>query len=440
MIKINFNNIANYLIILLPAFLITGPFLSDLSVVIIDIIFIYYLIKEKNFKFLNNFLFKILIIFNIYITIRSLFADDMLYSLKSSFTYMRFIFFIFAVNFFLNKNEKLIIYFSKIFFLTILILFSDSIFQYFFGYNFLGYANNNPDKLNGLFGDEGVLGSYLIRLLPLLMCCYLYLYENKNQFYFIFILTAIGSLIFLSGSRTSVALLILFISILFIIVKDYRKYFLLLIVMASLFLSIIISYENMNSKIKQEAIGIKDFNSKIGYRVYYNIYDPFLRIFSYKHNTTKNDYNSKNFRIFSEVYESHYKTAYKMFINNKIFGVGNKMYRKLCDNEKYYVNNFSCTTHPHNFYMQILAENGIVGLIFILFFFSYIVKNLFNEFISRNFKNKMILNNKALLILIGFFINLWPIIPSGSFYNNWLSILIYLPVGFYLFFKKKTHE
>ena len=196
MIKINFNNIANYLIILLPAFLITGPFLSDLSVVIIDIIFIYYLIKEKNFKFLNNFLFKILIIFNIYITIRSLFADDMLYSLKSSFTYMRFIFFIFAVNFFLNKNEKLIIYFSKIFFLTILILFSDSIFQYFFGYNFLGYANNNPDKLNGLFGDEGVLGSYLIRLLPLLMCCYLYLYENKNQFYFIFILTAIGSLIF----------------------------------------------------------------------------------------------------------------------------------------------------------------------------------------------------------------------------------------------------
>ena len=79
--KINFDNIANYLIILLPIFLITGPFLPDLSVVIIDIIFIYYLIKEKNFKFINNFLFKILIIFNIYITIRSLFAEDMLYSL-----------------------------------------------------------------------------------------------------------------------------------------------------------------------------------------------------------------------------------------------------------------------------------------------------------------------------------------------------------------------
>ena len=61
--KIYFENIANYLIILLPAFLITGPFLSDLSVVLIDIIFIYYLIKEKNFEFINNFLFKILIIF-----------------------------------------------------------------------------------------------------------------------------------------------------------------------------------------------------------------------------------------------------------------------------------------------------------------------------------------------------------------------------------------
>ena len=46
-------------------------------------------------------------------------------------------------------------------------------------------------------------------------------------------------------------------------------------------------------------------------------------------------------------------------------------------------------------------------------------------------------NDPSLFILIGIFINLWPITPSGNFYNNWLSALIYLPIGFYFYFNKK---
>ena len=58
-----------------------------------------------------------------------------------------------------------------------------------------------------------------------------------------------------------------------------------------------------------------------------------------------------------------------MYLDNKLFGVGTKMYRKLCQKEKYYVNKFSCTTHPHNFYFQLLAENGLIG------FFGFILVN-----------------------------------------------------------------
>ena len=105
---INLNLIANYLIILLPAFLISGAFLSDLSVVLIDIIFLYILFKEKNFKFLNNNLFKFLLFFNFYISRRSLFADDLFFSLKSSLTYIRFSIFIFAIKFFLERDKTLL--------------------------------------------------------------------------------------------------------------------------------------------------------------------------------------------------------------------------------------------------------------------------------------------------------------------------------------------
>ena len=31
-----------------------------------------------------------------------------------------------------------------------------------------------------------------------------------------------------------------------------------------------------------------------------------------------------------------------------------------------------------------------------------------------------------------FFINLWPITSTGNFFNNWISILIYIPISFYI--------
>ena len=34
-------------------------------------------------------------------------------------------------------------------------------------------------------------------------------------------------------------------------------------------------------------------------------------------------------------------------------------------------------------------------------------------------------------IMAAIFINIWPIIPTGNFFNNWISIVYYLPLGFY---------
>ena len=39
-------------------------------------------------------------------------------------------------------------------------------------------------------------------------------------------------------------------------------------------------------------------------------------------------------------------------------------------------------------------------------------------------------------LLIGIFINLWPIIPTGNFFNNWLSMVYLIPISYYLFEKK----
>ena len=95
------NSIAGFLIIITPMLMITGAFLSDLSVVLIDLMFLLIIFKEKKTYVLNNIYFKYLFALWLYFTIRSVFAEDILLSLKSSFFYIRFIILIYAISFFL---------------------------------------------------------------------------------------------------------------------------------------------------------------------------------------------------------------------------------------------------------------------------------------------------------------------------------------------------
>ena len=410
---------ASMLIILMPAFLITGPFLSDLSVILIDLIFLYLIFKNQNTDvLLRNNLFIFFFIFNVYISIRSIFTDEIFFSLKSSLPYVRFLVFIFAVSYFLRINKKLEKNFSKLFLLLILVVCVDAIFQYIFGFNFLGFRIDNPDKLNGFFKDEAVLGSYLIRLFPLILVTFFSLYgfkDNKFKFYILFIL--VSFVIFLSGSRSSLALLILFVILIMLLFNELRKTFLIISSISILLL-----------------IFLLQVSEKLKYKTYINFYNPIQTMFFA---SDLYPLDQKNFYFFTPVHDTHYRTAYNIFKENKIFGAGNKMYRIVCSKEGIYINKFSCTSHPHNFYMQVLAENGIIGLVFIASLFIMVFFKLFKEIFLRNFKNEIKYDNKSILLLIGIFLNLWPIIPSGNIFNNWLSIIMYFPGGFLMYFTSK---
>ena len=67
------------------------------------------------------------------------------------------------------------------------------------------------------------------------------------------------------------------------------------------------------------------------------------------------------------------------------------MFRVLCSKEEYKVNEFSCSTHPHNYYLQMLSENGIIGFLLIFIFFTICLYNLIKElFIRYYYKLKKI--------------------------------------------------
>jgi len=228
-------------------------------------------------------------------------------------------------------------------------------------------------------------------------------------------LSFLGFAIFISGSRSSIFLFIIFSILFFLVNINLRK-----IIIIS-FLTILIGI-----------VSLSQFSNKVSHSIYYNFFDPIRTIFFETNNL--NNFDNKKIYMFTQVYDSHYNTAYNMYLDNKLFGVGTKMYRKLCRDEKYYVNQFSCTTHPHNFYFQQLAENGLIGFLGILIIFTYTLISLFKRIYYVNFKKNNTIEFSSTMILIGLFINFWPIVPSGNFFNNWLSVMIFFPIGFLKYF------
>ena len=85
------------------------------------------------------------------------------------------------------------------------------------------------------------------------------------------------------------------------------------------------------------------------------------------------------FVIFSESFSTLCNCDENVF-DNPVFGKGHKNFRILCSDKKFEVSDLSCSTHPHNTYLQLLAENGIVGFIFIMILFLFISIKLIKVF------------------------------------------------------------
>ena len=136
--------------------------------------------------------------------------------------------------------------------------------------------------------------------------------------------------------------------------------------------------------------------------------------------------------IFTPMHDSHIRTAINMFKDKPILGHGPKMFRVKCSDPKFSYGLWPCSTHPHNFYVQLLAETGIAGFLFLLSILAYVIYTSLKQFKSIIFRQKRPLTDYQVCLLAGILITVWPFTPNGNFFNNWMMIVYCLPVGFYL--------
>ncbi len=154
-------------------------------------------------------------------------------------------------------------------------------------------------------------------------------------------------------------------------------------------------------------------------------------------NIVKNDSPEKERTyIFSKAHNDIYISAYKMFLDNKIIGVGVKNFRNICHDQRYYVDEKKmCTSHPHNTYLQILTETGLIGFLFLISTFTYFCIYVFKHFILR-LKGEYYFTDFEICILSAIIIYLWPLVPTGNVFNNWLNIALILNLPFLVWSRK----
>ena len=409
--------------LLFPILLITGPALPDIALVLFILLVIIFK-KDLFFKIKETWMIFLLILWLWFLFI-SFFSYDLKTSMIDSIIFIRFVLFIILAYLLFTSLD---IYLIKIILYVVLIscifVSIDTFFQ-FYNYNYEnGFGSDLLGKIpKGLYGrlsgpfNDLVPGSYLSRLIFFVIILYILEREKIERniylvflFYLVLILTF--SIIYFTGERMAVATTLLGLFII-IFSKNIRKLIFLSTLFSFFFIfinialhphynnyKILISGSNHEGLLIEREIDCKENNQKC--KKTYQMQPKFISVL-------------KDFS--KSAYGEIYLSALHMWNDNKITGIGLNNFTLICKEQiKYrkFNKNFGCTTHPHNIYIQVLVESGIIGLIIFLIFVILLFLKIYK---IKNYDFRLI----SISIYLSIF---WPIMSTGSILKNWNMVFI----------------
>ncbi len=394
--------------------MVTGPFLPDLIVVICSLLFLFDSFRLKLLKYYNNNFFKIFISFFIILNLSTIFSENFAL-FKYSIGYIRYGLFSIFLFYVLKNIEHSKLYLSYSIIFTFVLLLFDGYFQFIFNKNIFLFELQKYHEysfyVTSFFNDEKKLGSFFAKMFPLFLFSIILFRDNlkkKNLEKIVsFVILLIFLLVILTTERVSIFMFTVLILLVFLKSNLLFKPKILFFSIAVLLTAVLFYYQpEILNKIKSV------------------LYSTGLAHPGYStEGKILGEYDEGKF-IFSKYHHLQIITSINLFLENSLFGIGPKNFKNVV----------LTGWHPHNYSFQILAEIGIFGfIIFVSTFFLLIFKFLKRFF---NFKNNDINNELNVYIIAGFLLNLFPI-PSGDFFNNWVNILIYFPVGYYLYLNEK---
>jgi len=117
--NININHtLGSFLIGIFPIIIFLGSAIINFYIVLIDLILIYEIIKNRNYNYFNNKIFYLLSLIWFSLFVNLIFSQDPQNSYGRTFGFLRFIFLVFAIKYYLiddiTKLKKYILIFHNL--------------------------------------------------------------------------------------------------------------------------------------------------------------------------------------------------------------------------------------------------------------------------------------------------------------------------------------
>ncbi len=387
-------NIPLILLTILPISIIVGSSISLINVIFFGLCFIPVYLSKNNIKIYDFKPLLFLIILYLYLIFNSLISVDITSGIYRNLGFIRFIFFFLMINYFFFINEKnlnILKIWATIFFIILV----DTYIERFTGSNIFGFGKleidgvpqPGGDRVMSFFINEPITGAFLCGFSFVVIGYILNFLRSQNILkifgFLLILLTLVG--VMLTGERSN-GLKALIGLIVFIFIIDYVKFKNKILILLSILIIFLFTVT---------------FSDYVKLR-YYNQF--FYQI------KTKDD---RDKFLENSLYIKLYKSGIYVFKNNPWLGVGNKNYRvETCDIKKNSIHKeYWCLTHPHQIYIEMLSEHGIIGTAIILLIIFYLMFRIIRKIIdSKNF-----IQAGCFAYLL---INFVPLLPSGAFFNN----------------------
>jgi O-antigen ligase len=287
----------------------------------------------------------------------------------------------------------------------------DIYIQHIFGKDLFGYPVIE-ERYNGVFHDEAIAGSYIQKFSMLSILAIFFFKISNNLKKILLILTsnilAIGTLLTLDR-MPFIMIVFGFVLLIFYIKKLRFTLFLNIIIIAILFTFLFNSYKPINKRyfdLKKE-INISKIINFISNKDENNNSDSNLQ------NYEKTNYTIKE-PILIGGYGKIFESTLYIYKYDWLIGSGTKSFQNKCYKLSEIKEDLSCPPHPHNIYLEILINMGLVGLIIFLIFVINLIVNLLQTDSLKNKTNKIV-SNLFIIILI---CELIPLRSYGSIFQT----------------------
>ena len=413
------------LVSLMPFSFIAGNMILSINTILIVLSSIILFGKDV-FRIKIYLLDKILFIFFILIIITGVINNFQLYPIYKTWSltvdmsayqyfpiiiksilFLKYLLLYIVLRFLTEKNLIQLKYFFIFSAIASLFVCFDIFFQFVNGKDIFGYLATGR-KLSGPFGDELIAGGFIQRFSLFSFFIIPLFYKEKSSKYLKFIIPILFLIFFigivLSGNRMPIILFIFSICLILIFQKQSRKFFLPFIIIFSLTFFLIF---NFNKSVKDNFL---------------NFYGQISQMATIVINKDFNNVNSPQ-------YLKEFYTFYDTWLINKYIGGGIKSFRYYCHKRANIDKNqeFICNMHPHNYYLEILTETGLIGFILIFFIFTI---TLYITFIKKYFLNTRLKDNNIMIPFIFLFIvEIFPLKSTGSFFTTGNATYLFLIFG-----------